>query len=119
MDTEERAPTQYFPVPILEVEGLMWSYGRGVDRILVRSIRDDGVDGTLVSGTTRDGEVDGKLVIRCVCDREVGQSGDAGGRGLYDGSDGRCGNRVCLWSGDRFEWRGLGNLGYRICVRKS
>ena len=120
MDTEERVPTRYFCIPILEVEGLMWSHGRGIDgMLLVRSIRDDGVDGTLVSRITRDGEVDGRLVIGCVCDREVGQSGDADGRGLGNGCDGRCGDRVCLWSGGRFEWRGLRDLGLKVSVEKS
>ena len=50
MDTEEGAPTQHFHVPIVEVEGVMGSYGRGV------------------------GE---SLVIRSICDGEVGQTGNA------------------------------------------
>ena len=35
VDAEERAPTQNFHVPVFEVEGLMLSYGRGVDGELV------------------------------------------------------------------------------------
>jgi hypothetical protein len=62
VDTEQCVPAQHFHVPVLEVEGLMRGYGRGVD---------------------------GRLVIRSICDREVGQSGDADGWRL---SDGRCRN---------------------------
>ena len=95
MHTEECVPAQYFRVPILEVEGLVWSYGRGVDgMLLVRSIWDDGVDRMLVSRGIRGGGVDWRLVIgRRICDREVGQSGNADGWRLCDG---RPGDSVCL-----------------------
>ena len=81
MDTEECVPAQYFDVPVIKVEGFMWGRGRGVDRkFIIRSIWDRGVDG--------------RLVIGGICDGEVGQRGDAGGRRMSDGSGGRRRNRV-------------------------
>ena len=50
MDTEEGVPAQYFYVPILEAEGAMGGYGRGIS---------------------------GKLVIGGLCNGEVGQTGYA------------------------------------------
>ena len=86
VDAEECAPAQRFHVPVLEVEGLMWSYGRKVDEnLLIGSIWDRGVDGG--------------FVVRGVCNREVGESCDADGRRLSDGidkSDGRCRVYACL-----------------------
>ena len=80
MDTKERILAQHFRVPVLKVEGFMWSCGRGVDRkVIIRSVCNG---------------VDGRLIIIGVRDREVGQSGDASGRGLGDGSDRRCRNRA-------------------------
>jgi hypothetical protein len=52
MDTEQDVVTQHFDVPILEVEGVMGVYSCRIER---------------------------GLVIRCICDREVGQGGDADG----------------------------------------
>ena len=81
VDTEERVPAQYFNVPVVEVEGFMRSRGRGVDRkIVIRSIWDRGIDG--------------RFIIGGICDGEVGQSGDAGGWGMSDGSGGRRRNWV-------------------------
>ena len=81
VDTEERVPAQYFDIPVVKVEGFVRSRGRGVDgKIVIRSICDRGVDG--------------KLIIRGICDGVVGQSGDAGGRRMSDGSDERRRNRV-------------------------
>ena len=46
VDAEECAPAQRFHVPVLEVEGLVWSYGRKVDEnLLIGSIWDREVDG--------------------------------------------------------------------------
>ena len=50
VDTEEGVPTQHFHAPILEVEGAIGGYGRGID---------------------------GQLVIRSICNGEVGQIGNA------------------------------------------
>jgi hypothetical protein len=73
-------PAQHFHAPVLKIEGFMRGYGYGVDgRLVVRSICDRGVEG--------------RLVIRCICDREVGQSGDADGRRL---GDGRCTGTVSV-----------------------
>ena len=66
MNAEQCVPAQHFDVPVLDMEGLMERYGR---------------------------EVDGRLVIRMIRDREVGQSGNVGGRGL---GEGRYRNGVCL-----------------------
>ena len=105
MNTEERVPAQHFDVPVVEVEGIMQIYGRRVD-------------GRLVIGSVCYRGVDGRLVIGGICDCEVGQSGDADGRRLSDGSDGRCRNCVRLWNGDRFERRVLRELRFEISVRK-
>ena len=86
MDPEECVPAQYFDVPVLEVEGFMWGYGR---------------------------RIDGRLVIRNICGREIGKSGNADGRRP---SGRRRRNRSNLWSNDRFEWRGLRDMGFEICV---
>ena len=41
VDTEQRVAAQYFNVPILEVEGAMVGYCRGIKgRLVVRGIRD-------------------------------------------------------------------------------
>ena len=81
MDTEESVPAQYLDISVVKVEGFMRSRGRGVDRkIVIRSIWDRGVDG--------------RFIIGGICDGEVGQSSEAGGRGMSDGSDGRRNNRV-------------------------
>jgi hypothetical protein len=77
VDTEQCVSAQHFDVPVLEVERAMWCYDRGVG---------------------------GGFVIRYVCNGEVGESGDAYGRRLGDGG---CRNRVCLWGGNRIDWRGL------------
>jgi len=58
MDAEQCVPTQHFDVPVFEVEDVMGGYGC---------------------------EVDGRLVIRSICDREVGQSSDAAGWRLSGG----------------------------------
>ena len=50
VDTEEGIRTQHFHIPILEVEGVMGGYGRGI------------------------GE---RFVIGGICDCEVGQTGHA------------------------------------------
>ena len=105
-DTEECVSAQHFDVPILEVEGFMRGYGRRVDERLV------------IGNTCRRG-IDGRLVIRGVCDYEVGQSGDADGGGMDDGSGGRCRDWVCLFDGDRFGWRRLKNIGFEVLVRES
>jgi len=69
VDTEEGVPTQHFHVSIIEVKCLVRSHCRGVDeRLVVRSV--------CKRGTV------GMFVIRSICDREVGQSGDADGGGL-------------------------------------
>ena len=66
MDTEQCAPTQHFYVSVLEVEGPMRDYDRGIDeRLFIRSIRDN----------------------------EVGQIGDTYGWRLGNGSHGMW---VCL-----------------------
>jgi len=58
--------------------------------------------------------VDGGLVVRGICDCEVGQSGDADGRRV---SDRRSRNRVRLRGRDWFGWRGLRR--FYISVGKS
>jgi len=106
VDAEKCVPAQHFHIPVLEVEGLMLSYCRGVDgKLLVRGIRG--------------GWVDGKLVVSGIGGREVGQSGDADGRRVGDGCDGRFGNCSRHWGGDRFEWKGLVDLRFGISIRKS
>jgi len=50
MDAEQRVATQHFNVPVLEVEGIVRGYGRGVDS---------------------------RLVVGGICSGEVGQAGDA------------------------------------------
>jgi hypothetical protein len=54
VDTEEYVPAQHFHVPVVEVEGLMENYGRGVDERLVRR-------------RTCDCGADGRSVIRSIC----------------------------------------------------
>jgi len=71
-DTEECIPAQHFHVPVIEIEGLMWNYGCGVN------------EGLILEGGVR-----GRLIIGSICGREVGQSGDADGWRLNDGCDGR------------------------------
>ena len=62
--------------------------------------------------------VDGRPVIRSARNNEVGQSGDTYGWGLDNGGYGIW---ACLWSGDRFRWRGLRlrDLRFEILTRKS
>ena len=75
MDAEQRVATQHFNVTVLEIEGVVGGYGRRVERgPIIRSIRDRGANG--------------RLAIRGICNREVGQTGDADGWRLSDGSDG-------------------------------
>ena len=102
MNTEERIPAQHFRVSVLEVEGLVWGCGRGVDGI---------------------------LVIRDIRDREVGQSGDAdrrrmGGRCrdsvcLWSSDKFEWSLRPDIRSGDQIKWRGPRNLRFDVSVRKS
>ena len=91
MNTEEYVPAQHLDVPVLEVEGTMRSYGRRVDGILVIE--------TVIESVCDRG-VDGRLAIRGICDGEIGQGGDADGRGLSDRGDRRCRNCVCPRDGD-------------------
>ena len=86
VNTEEGVSTQNFHVPILKVEGAVGSYDRGVC---------------------------GRLVIRSICNGEVGQSGNADGRRLGDGGFGGC---FSLRDGDRFERRGLKDLRFGVYV---
>ena len=87
MDAEDRVTTQHFHIPVLEVEGSMWSWGSGVcGKFFVRSIRDRWVGGRLFIGN--------------IGGRKVGESGDADGRRVSDGGDRRCRNRIRLWDGD-------------------
>jgi len=58
MNTEQRLATQHFDVPVLKVEGAVGGYSRGVE---------------------------GGLVIRGICNCEVGQADDADRRGVSDG----------------------------------
>ena len=60
--------------------------------------------------------VGGRLVIRSICDREVGQSRNADGWRLRDGG---CRNDVWLWGSDESEWRGLRNLRFEVRLRKT
>ena len=60
--------------------------------------------------------VDWRLVIRSVCNREVGESGDADGWRLCDR---RYGNRIVLRGSDWFEWRGLKDLEFEVSARES
>ena len=83
MYTEEGVSTQHSHVPVLEIEGSMRNYGRGID-------------GGLVIGGNCDCGVDGRFVIRNVCDGEVGQTGSADGRRVSDGSNGKRRNWVWL-----------------------
>jgi len=87
VDTEQRVPAQYLHVPVLDVEGPVGSYGRGVD---------------------------GRFVVGSICDCEVGQSGDADGRRLDDGGHK---NRFWLWGSVGFGWRGLRGLWFDTCVK--
>ena len=76
VDTEEGIPTQHFHVTIFEVEGLMRDHRCRVERkVVIGGIRDRGGDRRLVIGSIRD--------------RKIGESSDADGRRLDDGSDGR------------------------------
>ena len=86
---EQYVLAQHFNVHVLGVEGVMGSYSR---------------------------EFDGRLIIRVVCDREVGQSGDAGGRRL---SDGRYRTRVSLRACDGFKRTVLRELRIEVSLRKS
>ena len=86
VDTEESVPTQNLHVPILEVEGIMGGYYRGVD---------------------------GRLIRRRICNCEVRQTGDADGRRLGDGGSG---GRFSLWGSDRFKWRGPRNLWFNVRI---
>ena len=105
MNTEECVPAQHFCVPVFEVEGLMRSRGCEVNgKLIVRSLRVRGVSG--------------RLVVGCICNGEVGQSGNADGWRVSNGSDGRRRNRVRFSNGDRFEWRGLGDLRFEVLIRK-
>ena len=112
MDAEERVSAQDFDIPVIEVKRLMRGYTRGVDeRLVVGRIWYRGVDG--------------RLVIRTICDGEVGESGDTGGRGLSGDAGGwRPRDRgwrgcVLLWGCERIEWRGLGDLMFEVSARKS
>ena len=106
VDTEERVPTQYFDIPVVEVESLMWGCSRGVNRkFFIGSIFDRGVDG--------------RLIIGGICNGEIGQSGDTDGRGMSGGSGGRRRNWARLWSGNRYWRRGLEDLRLGVSVRKS
>ena len=89
VDTEEGVRTQHFHVPILEVEGAVGGYDSGAG---------------------------GRLVIRSICNGEVGQSGNADGRGLGDGGFGGC---FGLRGGDRFERRALRDLRFGVYVWQS
>jgi len=102
VDTEEGVPAQHFHVPILEVEGFMQSRYRWVNGRLVEK-----------------GGVDGGLIIRRICDREVGQSGNADGWRLSSRADGRFGSRVLFRNGDLFELEGSGSLRFEISVGRS
>ena len=53
---------KHLHLAVLEIEGLMRSCDREIDE-------------TFIIGNISDGGVDGRLVIRGVCDRGVGQSG--------------------------------------------
>ena len=72
---EQDVVTQHFDVPVLKVEGVMGMYSRGFE---------------------------GRLVVKGVCDREVGQSGDADGWGLWNKRSRDCAR---LWRDGWFEWR--------------
>ena len=91
MNAEQYVPAQYFHIPILEVEGVMMSHGCGVGW-------------GFVVGGVRNGE--------------IGETGDAYGRRLGEGSYGDC---VCFWNGDWIKWRWLGprDLRFEILTRKS
>ena len=73
MDTEQCVSAQYFDIPVLEIEGVVGGYGRGVD---------------------------GGLVVRSICDGEIGQRGDTDRRRLSDGGR-RDGVRFRGCGGDR------------------
>ena len=89
MDTEERVPAQHFHIPILEVETLMGSYSSGIGgKLVIKHVCDRGVDRKIVIRRIWNRGVDGSLIIGGVCDCEVGESGDAGGRRMSGGSDG-------------------------------
>ena len=106
MDAEKHVPAQDFDVPVLEVEDLMRGYDRWVNgRLVIRSVCDRGIDV--------------RFVIRGICNREVGQSGDADGRRLNGGSYGRCRDCIWLWNSNRFGWRRLRDLEFEISVRES
>ena len=106
VDTEECVPAQHFSVSVLEIEGFVWSCSRGIGW-------------KLVIGSFCGGRVDGRFIIIGVRDREVRQSGDAGGRRLGDGYSRRWMNCARFWGGDQLRWRGLGDLRFEIPVRKS
>ena len=86
VDTEERVPAQDFDIPIFEVEGVMRGYGRGVG---------------------------GRLVIRGIRNREIGEGGNADGRRL---DCRRCRNCFWLRCGNRFGNRVLMDLRFETCV---
>ena len=62
--------------------------------------------------------VDWRFVIRCVCDGEVGETGDAYGWRLGNWS---CGDYVYFWGGDRIGWRRLrlGDLRFGVSTSES
>jgi hypothetical protein len=61
VDTEQRVSAQHLHIPVLEVEGLVQGGDRGV------------ANGGLDVRSICDHSVGGKLVIRGICEREVGQ----------------------------------------------
>ena len=86
VDTEERVPAQDFDVPIFEVEGVMGGYCHGVG---------------------------GRLVVRGIRNREIGEGGNADGRRL---GYGRCRNCFWLRCGNRFGNRVLMDLRFETSV---
>ena len=86
VDTEECVPAQDLDVPIFEVEGIMGGYSRGVS---------------------------GRLVIRGIRNREIGEGGNADGRGLCYGRRRNC---FSLWCGNRFGYRVLKDLRFGTSV---
>ena len=86
VNTEECVPAQHFDVPVLEVQGLMGNNGRGVG---------------------------GRLVIRGIRNREIGEGGNADGRRLGYGRRRNC---FSLWCGNRIGYRVLRDLRFETCV---
>ena len=60
--------------------------------------------------------VNGKFIIGCICDREVGQSGDTDG---WRVSDGRCRSGICLRACSGFERRLMRDLRFEVSLGKS